>query len=39
VGSTGVRFTLETRGREHVDQVIARLGEAGFTAREERRDT
>jgi threonine dehydratase len=39
VGSTGVRFTLETRGREHVDQVIARLGEAGFSAREERRDT
>ena len=38
VGTTAVRFTLETRGREHVDEVVERLGNEGFTAREERRD-
>lgn len=38
VGSTAVRFTLETRGADHVEETLAALGEAGFTAREERRE-
>jgi threonine dehydratase len=38
VGTTAVHFTLETSGREHVAEVVERLGSEGFTAREERRD-
>lgn len=38
VGTTSVRFTLETRGREHVQEVIDKLGGEGFSAREERRE-
>ncbi|WP_210493891.1 threonine ammonia-lyase [Patulibacter sp. SYSU D01012] len=30
VGDTAVRLTLETRGRDHADQVIARVREQGF---------
>ncbi len=37
VGTTAVRFTLETRGRDHVEEVIARLDSHGFAAHEERR--
>ena len=38
VGMTAMRFTLETRGREHVEEVIEQLNNDGFTAREERRE-
>jgi threonine dehydratase len=38
VGMTAMRFTLETRGREHVEEVIEQLNKDGFTAREERRE-
>jgi threonine dehydratase len=32
VGTTAVRFTLETRGRDHVEEVTARLEKEGFRA-------
>lgn len=37
VGTTAVRFTLETRGRDHVDEVLARLAAEGFRVDETRR--
>jgi hypothetical protein len=30
-------MTLETRGQEHMDAVVARLGREGFVVREEGR--
>ena len=38
VRTTAVRFTLETRGRDHVQQVMERLECEDFSAREERRE-
>jgi threonine dehydratase len=36
VDSTGVFFTLETRGREHAEEVIGQLIARGFQPEEER---
>jgi threonine dehydratase len=33
VRETGVQFVLETRGREHADEVLARMRAAGYDAR------
>lgn len=38
VGTTAVRLTLETRGRDHVEEVIERLDGEGFAVREESRE-
>jgi hypothetical protein len=38
VGTTAVRLTLETRGRDHVEKVIERLDSEGFAVREESRE-
>jgi threonine dehydratase len=31
LGQTMVEMTLETRGREHLDELVSRLEEAGYT--------
>ena len=33
VGTTGIRFTLETRDREHIEAVLVALRQAGYTPR------
>jgi threonine dehydratase len=38
VGTMEVRLTLETRGRDHVEEVIERLDGEGFAVREESRE-
>jgi hypothetical protein len=36
VDSTEIFFTLETRGREHAEQLIGRLAAQGFQLEEQR---
>ncbi len=38
VGTTEVRLTLETRGRDHVEEVLERLDGEGFAVCEESRE-
>ena len=38
VGTTAVRLTLETLGRDHVEEGIERLDSEGFAVREESRE-